>query len=510
MKENIIDIFRKQAKQYPDKSALIYEDMQIPYHELEYEVDCLSSALYNKGVRRGDKLGVLLPNCKEFVVLMLVAANLGVTLVPQNTTLPSAMLGNTFKATNVKHVIAWYSIIPDIKDDFDKNLEIDCWAAVGGVADDVFSYDALKEEYKDSGQKKYDPRADDLYILTLTSGSTGEPKPIMLLQETKIKRAGSAIECYNLSSQDVILAGTPLYHSLAERLVLLPLLLGGTSVLMSGFTAEEWVEQISKYKVTFTMAVASQLKQIYNYIQDEISSDLSSLRCLVSSSELLDNVLKEELISSFDCEFHECYGASEVACVTDISIEECALKPDSVGRQLNEVDLKILKADESGFADTGEVGEIICKSSLAFAGYYNNPQETQNCMWNGYFKTGDLGKLDEDGYLYFRGRKKEIIITGGINVYPKDIENVLNLHDDILESAVIPTEDSRLGEQVTAVIVRKNENLSMRQVQRLCAKELADFQQPRRIIFLDKLPRNHVGKVSKKDLIRIYNKCEEK
>lgn len=510
MKEKIIDIFRNQANLHPDKLALIYEGTQLTYRQLEKEVDCLSRALYEKGVVRGDKVGVLLPNCREFVVLMLSAANLGMTLVPQNTTLSSNMLRNTFKATDVKHIICWYSIIPDIKESFDKDLKIECWVAVGGIADDVYNYDELKDEYQGQEVLEYNASVSDLYILTLTSGSTGEPKPIMLLQETKIKRVESAVESYNISGEDVVLAATPLYHSLAERLVLLPLLMGGTSVLMAGFTAKEWVDEISINKVTFTMAVASQLKQVYNYISTDMSNDLFSLRCLVSSSELLDNILKEDLIKLFDCDFHECYGASEVACVTDISIEECERKAFSVGKSLNGVDLKILKADENIFAETGEVGEIICKSPLAFAGYYNSPLEMQNCMWNGYFKTGDLGKLDEDGYLYFQGRKKEIIITGGINVYPKDIENVLNSHDDILESAVIPTDDSRLGEQVTAIIVRKNENLSMRQIQRLCAKELADFQQPRRIIFIDKLPRNHVGKVAKKDLINMYNKCEEK
>jgi acyl-CoA synthetase (AMP-forming)/AMP-acid ligase II len=224
---------------------------------------------------------------------------------------------------------------------------------------------------------------------------------------------------------------------------------------------------------------------------------------LVSSSELLDVDLKKELISKLDCSFYECYGTSEVACVTNISDKE-NIKSASVGKPLPQVEIKILR-DDNTLAIDDEIGEIVCKTPLAFAGYYNRQDLTQNSMWRGYFRTGDLGKIDSEGYLYFQGRKKDIIVTGGINVYPKDIENVLNSHLRVIESCVIPLLDENLGERVVAVVVRENKNLNIRELQRLCARELADFQQPKEFIFIDKLPRNSMGKVLKYTLVDRYS-----
>ena len=170
---------------------------------------------------------------------------------------------------------------------------------------------------------------------------------------------------------------------------------------------------------------------------------------------------------------------------------------DSVGKSESNVDIKIINKHNQT-ATTGEVGEILCKTPLMFSGYYDLKEKTKKSMSNGYFRTGDLGKLNEQGYLYFMGRKKDIIITGGINVYPKDIEMVLLKHKDVFEVAVVPFPDENLGEIVAAVIVcKKNTIVKIKELKMLCATQLADFQQPLSYTFVDKLYKNSMGKMVK-------------
>ena len=342
------------------------------------------------------------------------------------------------------------------------------------------------------------------YILTMTSGSTGSPKPIVLSQDCKLKRAMAAADLYGVTAEDKVLAATPLYHSLAQRLVLLPLLMGGTSIVLPGFSAKNWVQVVSNSRITFTIAVSSQLKQILGYL-DTNKSDVSSLRCLVSSSERIADNLKEQLLSVLSCEFHECYGASEVAIVSDLNVKSAPHKLSSVGKPLSDVNVIILGKDNS-VLPAGEVGEIACATPMAFSGYYRNEEQTSACAYyldnsNGlrFFRTGDLGSLDSDGYLYFNGRLKEIIISGGINIYPKDVEDAIRTHSAVDEVVVVALPDDRFGEKVVAVIQLKP-NVSQarelqRSIQKHCMCQLADFQQPQQIIFVDELKRNAMGKL---------------
>jgi len=494
--KNIYELFNLQVIRAPEKIAIIFNDCTKTYQEIYFEVDRLSAYLSRSGITKGDKIAVLLPNCTEFVILMVVAAKMGIAIVPQNISHPTQTLAKQFSLLGVKYGVIWEDVLTDYQDQKQRQLFDFEWLAV--------SRDGFMYKKNNCSPVNIAGVSPDLpYIYTMTSGSTGEPKPIELLQITKIKRVKAAVEMFGLSADDIILAATPLYHSLAERLVILPLITGATSVIMAGFTAVEWLSHVEKYQVTFTMAVSSQLKQVYQLLQDGNDSNLSSLRCMVSSSELLDDDLRKSLLVYFKNDFHECYGASEVACISGISAVDSKIKIGSVGRALPNVQLKIFK-DDGIEAEINEIGEIACKTPLAFTGYYQKPELTQAAMHNGFFCTGDYGRLDKDGFLYFHGRKKDIIVTGGINVYPKDIENIINTHPDVLECAVIPLPDTNLGEKVTAIVVPKNDDLSIRNIQRLCAKNLADFQQPREIIFVAALLKNEMGKLVRKKLVEEY------
>jgi long-chain acyl-CoA synthetase len=334
------------------------------------------------------------------------------------------------------------------------------------------------------------------YILTMTSGSTGVPKPIILRQQTKIDRAFLGCrDLYGLSQDEVIITASPMYHSLGQRLVLLPLIIGGTSVIIPRFTPDSWLKAIEVHRVTFTIAVSSHLERLVKHpgVGDY---DIKSLRVIVSSSALLSDKMKRACIEMLGCDFHECYGTSEIGIATSLSPEDCGRYLNSVGKALPYVSLKIMDENRNE-RSVGQVGEIACKTVTRFTGYYKRPEETAESE---YFYTGDLGYLDGDGFLYLCGRKKELIIVGGTNVYPKDVEEVINAHPDVKESAVIGVEDLYFGEVVIAVLVPENRDVDIRAIQRLCTQELADYQQPMAYEILLELPRNGMGKLMKHKL----------
>jgi long-chain acyl-CoA synthetase len=498
MASPIIERFSKFVIKTPEKTALIFRDQSLSYNELGEQVNRLSHSLIQGGVQQGDHIGVVLPNGIEFVLVMLAAANIGAAIVPHNTSLNAKTLIHAFNDTKVCHYILWHSIINELQNETTCNNDGALWISVGKNKSQTLYFNDLLSVTCDKTLGCYKVNQDQDFIYTMTSGSTGAPKPIVLSQICKVKRADSAIRLYGITSADITLAATPLYHSLAERLVLLPLISGGTVSIMAGFSPEQWFTTIENDHISFTIAVSSQLKTINDQLTNS-TYNLRSLRCLVSSSERLPLLLKQNLIKQFKCEFHECYGASEVAIISNLDQTHGDNKLSSVGKSINDVSIVILD-DGGNKLPTGTIGEIACKTPMLFSGYHQREAQTKASMVDNYFLTGDLGKLDNDDFLYFCGRKKEIIITGGINVYPKDIEEILLRHPEIDEAAVIPLPDDSLGEIITAVIV-SNRAINKRELQRLCAKELADFQQPRKYIFLDNLPKNALGKVMKSTLV---------
>lgn len=508
----IVSTFFEHAIQRPSKQAICCDGSAISYQELAQLVSRWSKAMSSSGVKRGDHIGVLLPNSIEFVALILVAADIGAVLVPLNTSLTPVAVHRAFEVAEVKHVVSTANLIHTLLkdgDDFSFAMADGLWLSV----DEAVSANAIKDVRLLSDLLKNISNTltlgvaldEDPLILTMTSGSTGDPKPIILTQRTKFNRALAAIALYGISAHDMTLAATPLYHSLAERLVLIPLLTGGTSVLMSKFSAAAWLQCVSENAVTFTIAVSSQLKQISELLESEASSyDISTLRCVVSSSALLDSSVKYELLKKFNCEFHECYGTSEIAIATNLNGQLAKSKLRTVGTVAPGVEIKIIgKSGE--VLPVGEAGEIVCKTTMLFGGYYKRPDLTKAAMWDDYFRTGDIGKLDKDGFLYFLGRTKEIIISGGINIYPTDIEAVVNANVSVTESAAFAFPDELLGEVVAIAIVPVHQpTFNLRQLRFHCCKLLADFQQPRKFFIVDELPRNSLGKLMKFQLVKTF------
>lgn len=507
--ETISGIFFDHAAATPEKIALACEGREISYAQLAQLVARWSNALAANGVRRGDQIGVILSNNVEFVALILVAADLGAGLVPLSPALPPAVALHALQAAQAQHLVSTSSQLAALRAQPGSAAVPGCWLSIDAAGAGTSTLEQLLRAAPADARPLHAGQADDALILTMTSGSTGSPKPIVLTQRTKLNRVRAAVQLYGITAQDRTLAATPLYHSLAERLVLLPLLTGGSAVLMAHFSAQAWLRCVQAQQVSFTIAVSSQLKQIAAHMaQDE--HDVSSLRCLVSSSALLENAVKVDLLARFSCDFHECYGASEIAIATNLDGHAARTKLQSVGRPAPGVELRILDENDVELP-SGQAGEIVCKTSMLFGGYFQLPELTRAAMYGEYFRTGDIGRLDDDGYLYFLGRKKDVIITGGINVYPADIEAAIGSHGSVTESAAFAFPDARLGEVVAVALVAKDPgSFDLRQLRFHCAHALADFQQPRHFFVVEQLPKNSMGKLMKFQLVQAYASSPER
>ncbi len=500
MRSKLADLFYQNASDMPEKQAAWCDGKTVTYKEMADLVSRYSNFLLSKGVRYGDHIAIPMNNSIESVALFFTAADLGVCLVPLNPTLPLESIKVAMQSGDMKHLIARKSFLSECK----KNGGVDVLGTtvcLDGEFDGAcpFSEVATMPTTRPACEHI---NGDESLILTMTSGSTGTPKPIDISQQNKIDRSMAHIRVYGLTKEDRILAATPLYHSLAERLVILPLILGATSILLPRFTPAIWMKCAVEQKPTFTIAVSAQLAQILELLKQNNTENIDSFRSIVSSSALLEEKVKMELIDKLHCEFHEMYGTSETSTITDICFQTARNKQKSVGYPFDEAKVRILFDDEERDCVVGEVGEIACKSKLTCKGYYKMDNMMQLAMVDGYFRTGDLGYLDEDGYLYFAGRKKELIITGAINVYPNDIDMVVGQIPEVEECAAFSYPDERLGEVVALAIVRKDDcELTERTIKTYCARNLADFQQPHRIFFVDALPKNAMGKLMRNNIL---------
>ncbi|MBR4470649.1 MAG: acyl--CoA ligase [Erysipelotrichaceae bacterium] len=455
--KSIAYLLYQNQERNPDKAAIINNGKTVSYKQLWDLVEKDIRILQKRNIQKNDLIGVQLFDSIEFCALMYASASLGSAIAPIDKSTPKALAEKRFSDLGVKTVIT------------DEDLK------------EELSTEIIYPELD----------GDETMIISLTSGSTNEPKAIELTQNNKIIRAKAHIDLYHLNEDDVILTSTPLFHSLAERLVNMALILGGTVVIIDEFKPYEWFNIVHRDKVTFTITDSSQLAQISQMLLSPFIPEITSLKAIVSSSSFLENHVKKELINKLNCDLYEIYGTSETSTLTNIDLKQSD-NFRSVGKPLQGVELKISDPDEKN------IGEILCKTDLIFKGYYNSKELTEDAYRDGYFKTGDLGRIDEDGYLYYCGRKDELIKSNGINIYPFDIEDVLNKLDEIKECAIFSYPDDIKGNVIgLAAVLNENAELSKEEISKYCTESLPELSRPEYIFIMPELPKNSLGKIRK-------------
>ena len=505
--KNIFQLIENNNKKYENKTAIIFQNQKINYKSLNIIITNLSTSLQNIGIKKGDKIGLLLHNSLEFIYVMLAAGKIGAAIVPLSTSLPLPSIFRSFLFTKVKFLIGWHTILSKInKDKKLKKIYKNKLISVGEKIPNCIDFNNLICKTSKVIKKTKDINfLNNDYIISLTSGSTGHPKPIILSQKTKLLRAQAAKKLYKLNNKDIIITATPLEHSLSQRLIFLPLIMGATLILLKNFNEKIWMKEVKKNKVTFSILVPTQIEKIFNN-KINYEKNLKTLRTIVSTSAKLSQDFKKKINLFNKCNFHECYGASEIAIGTNLNLKKDSKKIKSVGKSCPNVSIKILNNKNSQIKK-GLTGEIAVKTNQIFSGYLNKPKKTKSSFSKNFFKTGDLGYLDKENYLYLVGRKKNMIIVSGINVYAEDVEEVIKKFKSVKDCCVIGVENEKFGEIIIAIIIlKKNKKININELKKYCFENLADFQLPFAFEFINNFPRNKLGKILRETLKKKYLK----
>lgn len=487
----LYNTFRASAQNVPDKIALSCDDQHFSYSELLTLSERWAKFILSRCEGR-PRVALLTETPIHTVSLVLAIARIEGVCIPSNPQMRAEQLATGWQASDVNMVI--HEPAFSQRSEHCDTLGIDCFST--DVVDSV-------EPVRSTVPSEFSWSNEHDFLITLSSGSTGEPKPIVISQAVKVARARQSWELYDIDQDDVVLCASPFFHSLGQRLVFIALLCGARLVFMRQFSPKRWLDLVESEGASFVIAVSSHLYALKNQLLQQ-AEQLRSLRTIVTSSAPIDANFKQLLFERIGCDFHEIYGATEVAIATNLAPEYATVKYATVGTPCSGVALLILD-DAGNEVPHNEIGEIAVKSPLAFEGYYRQAEMTAASFRDGYFLTGDLGVIDEDGFLSYVSRKKDVIISGGINIYPGDIEKVLMQHSGVNEVAVIGVEDELLGEVVVAICVSGSGGSIEMQLRKHANLHLAPFQCPLKYFFVESLPLTPTGKVSKLALREQYN-----
>jgi len=484
----------QNATRFPGKLAIIESHGEtLTYAQLLRRIEKTVNFLHQNIVPSKSRVAVCIHEGIDIPVVVLSLNALKLSVIPINPGFQPKQINSLLKSVNADVIIIDSTTI---------HLSTEIHSSVTVIDLSLSDKVAVTKKISDYNSVKFGNY--NQFLITLSSGSTGNPKPIILSEKNKMDRFAQAVDLYNITEKDVVLCASPFFHSLGQRLTLLPLFEGATLVQLTRFTSKSWLDVVTTNKVTFTIPVSSHLHALVELLLSS-SELLTSLRCLVSSSAAINYEIKKRLIDLLSCDFREIYGTSEIAIATDLTKEQAASKSESVGLPCPGVKVRVLD-EKLNNCDSNQVGQIAVKSPLTFTGYYKLPELTDNSFFDDYFLTGDLGYLDKDNYLYFVDRKKDIIITGGMNIYPSDIENVMFEHPKISSCVALGIYDSYLGEATVVVAVCEgDERLVEREVKSLLKKRLAAYQLPMKFFFRKHLPLSATGKIDKVSLRKELN-----
>ncbi len=501
----------------PDRDALVFEGKRWTYFQTSERVSRLSNALTELGVHKGDRVAMLQVNCPQAVELYYAVAKLGGIFVPLNFRAKidelSYMLGNAeakllFVGKRYLDMVqAMLSNLPTIE----QCISIDSKEADMPCYDDLLSSSADEEVFSDIGDE-------DVTILMYTAGTTGRPKGVPLRHDGFVSYVLGNVDPASPDIEERNLLTMPIYHVAGIQAMLAAVYGGRTLVLMRQFEVEEWLETVQQERTTRAMLVPTMLKTILDY-PDFAKYDLSSLQVITYGAASMPlEVISKALKMMPWVKFINAFGQTETTAaitalgpedhIIDGTEEERAKKlkrlASSIGKPLPDVQVKII--DEQGKElPPFEVGEIIAKGPQIMKGYWRDEERAAAFTPDGWLITGDTGWMDEEGYIFLAGRADDMIIRGGENISPEEVEDVLHSHPRVEEAAVIGIPDLEWGQQLRAIVVLKEgEVASDGEIMEYCRSKLAGFKRPRSVVFVDSLPRNTMGKVLRKTLREQY------
>lgn len=480
---NIYSWVRDNATNMPDKVCVQSRDRTLDFGELHRCCNVLGTSLRAAGISRGDRVTIVLPNMPEFVISYMAIVGIGAVAVLVNPAYTSGEMAHILKDSGSKAMIledTWLKTYETIKDTCPldtiittgENGTFNKW--VSGSAREVMAEDMEK---------------DDTAVMIYSSGLTGYPMGAMLTHGNLDHQSDLMRLCMDADHTDTTLTVIPCFHSFSSAVNMLSMLrYGGSIYLMRRPDFKEMSEIISSKRVT-SMGAVPTLYYGMIYHPDFKDTDCSGLKTLIAGGSALDIQIYKAFKDRFHLDIRHGYGITEASPTCAVNNKHIEIRPESIGPCVPGVKARVV--DDSG-ADlaAGEKGELIFKGPNIMKGYFNKPEETKEAIRDGWLYTGDLGYIDKDGYIYITGYKKDMIITSGFNVYSKEVVDVLNSMPGIGDSAITGIPDLVRGAIIKAYIVRKDPDLTLGAIKGFTRNRLARFKTPRKIVFVDEIPRD--------------------
>ena len=499
---NVGSLLPWHARFRPEHPAVICGDERLTFTELELKVNRLANALLSLGLGKGDKLAVVLPNCLELLLTYRAAALLGIVSVPLSPLLRGSGLVSLLRDSDTLAVIASASLIEALDEARGQLPGIPEGNYIITDSPDRTGYrgfNALVDRHRDSAPPPVDIADDDIYNIVYSSGTTGSPKGIIHTHYIRANYCTHFAGSFRFTPESVVMHAGSLVFNGAFVTLMPAWYLGCTYILQKKFDAEEFLETVAREKVTHVMMVPSQIVAVIN-APNFAPEKLKSLRMLGSVGAPWHREHKEKLLPMLPDSLYELYGLTE-GFITILDSRDFARKIDSVGTPIPFSGMKIVDG-EGKELPPGEVGEITGYSPMLMPGYYKRPELTAQAIVDGWLQTGDVGFADDDGFLHLVDRKKDMIISGGVNVYPKDIEEVIVQHPSVREVAVFGIPSDKWGEcPIAAVILKTPGEVSSHDLKAWINQRVAArYQQVHEVIITDDFPRSTAGKTLKRVL----------
>lgn len=509
---NLSSQLHHTASMLGEKPAYFFMDKASTYAELDATVTKFASGLEKLGVKKGDHIALLLGNSPHFIISLYGALRLGATVIPINPIYTADEIGYILNNGDVKAVVGLDLMLP-LAEKMHQHLPkvehfIICETGQSQMSENEISKLTLGPKMKpfthvvgsgDLDFKGPELNDADVAIILYTSGTTGKPKGAMLTHQNLYSNAKDVSDYLRMNEDDKVITALPMFHVFCLTVALnAPLMNGGTLLIVPKFSPAEVFRIAKKYEATVFAGVPTMYNFLFQYPEGN-SDDLKSLRLCISGGASLPVALLQNFERKFNVMVSEGYGLSEASPVTCFNPLDRPRKAGSIGTSIINVENKVVNELGEEVAP-GEVGELIVRGPNVMAGYYKLPEETAATIKDGWLYTGDLARMDDEGYFYIVDRKKDMIIVGGYNVYPREVEEVLYNHPEVVEVAVLGVPDPNLGEAVRCYVVSKNPELTEEQLMEYCREHLAKYKVPNAIEFLEELPKNTTGKILRRAL----------
>jgi long-chain acyl-CoA synthetase len=493
MSENLAGRLIATVERYPDATALKLGDVTLTYAGLDDLTSRLATFLAERGIEPGDRVGIMLPNVPEFAVAYYAVLRAGAVVVPMNVLLKEREVAFYLSDPEAKLIFAWHQF----------EAEARKGAASVGTNCMVISPDGFGELLWGVTPRTevVDRAGTDTAVILYTSGTTGKPKGAELTHANLDSNAQVSLELFLMTAGDIILGALPLFHAFGQTCTLnTAVASGATLVPVPRFDAEKVLATIERDRVTVFAGVPTVFAALLHHPARE-QFDTSSLRlCISGGAAMPVEILRgfEEAIGSI---ILEGYGLSETSPVASFSHPDRERKVGSIGTPVEGVEMKVVDSSRDEVPQ-GESGEIAIRGNNVMKGYWRRPEATAEAIdEDGWFYSGDIGRVDEDGYFFIVDRKKELIIRGGYNVYPREIEEVLYEHPAVREAAVIGIPHPDLGEEIgAAVAIKPGTEVSEDELRGFAKSRVAAYKYPRHVWFVDELPKGATGKILKREV----------